>query len=73
MPLMNGRETLSCIKTQERYDRIPVVVVSTSNNEADHTYFKGLNVRMFLKPYCYSDLQPLVIQLLKIGGYLKTK
>lgn len=35
MPKMNGRETLSYLKTHPRFRTIPVIILSTSENQRD--------------------------------------
>src|SRR6266498_4445668 len=42
MPVLNGRETLAAIREHPRYQYIPVVVYSTSNNKADEDYCRQL-------------------------------
>lgn len=42
MPLLNGKETLAAIREHPRYQYIPVVVYSTSNNKADEDYCSQL-------------------------------
>jgi CheY-like chemotaxis protein len=38
MPVLDGRETLASIKTDERYQSIPVVVFTTSDSQVDQSF-----------------------------------
>jgi CheY-like chemotaxis protein len=51
MPKMNGRETLHYLKTHPRYQNIPVIILSTSQNkkEMDDCAAQGA-VSYFVKP-----------------------
>ena len=42
MPRLNGKETLAAIRKHPRYQYIPVVIYTTSNNSADEDYCRQL-------------------------------
>jgi len=42
MPRLNGKETLAAIRKHPKYQYIPVVVYTTSNNKADEDYCRQL-------------------------------
>ena len=42
MPRLNGRETLAAIRQHPKYQYIPVVIYTTSNNTADEDYCRKL-------------------------------
>lgn len=64
MPVMNGRETLAHIKSEEEYKEIPVVVFTTSNSDLDKLFCKRYNVEMITKPPDYKNLNDTVLKLL---------
>ena len=67
MPKVDGRETLSQIKSNVNLKRIPVIVLTTSRAEEDiiRTYDLGVN-SFICKPVRYNDL---VIVAREIGNY----
>lgn len=65
MPLLNGKDTLAIIKSEERYNNVIVVVFTTSNSEIDRTYCEGFGVPMYTKPLSYAGYQTIVAELLK--------
>ena len=50
MPVLNGKETLSIIKTDEAFRSIPVVVFTTSGSESDKKFCSLYGVEMVTKP-----------------------
>lgn len=42
MPRLNGRETLASIRKNPKYQYIPVVIYTTSNNNADEDFCRQL-------------------------------
>ena len=48
MPVMNGYETLAVLKKDDRYKKIPVVVISTSKNERDIKRCNNLGANKYL-------------------------
>src|SRR2546423_1106691 len=57
MPVKNGVETLIEIRHDEKFDEVPVVMLSTSDNTRDvnETYVKGANLYV-KKPSVFSHL-----------------
>jgi len=47
MPFMNGFECLGLIKKDEAYKRIPMVILTTSNDPVDEARAKGLGAQLF--------------------------
>lgn len=66
MPLLNGKETLAIIKSEERYSHIHVVVFTTSNSEKDRQFCERFGVKMYTKPHSYYEFEKLVGQLLSL-------
>ncbi len=64
MPLKNGFEVLSELKADERYQTIPVVMLTTTNNseDADKALKMGAN-DYIVKPVRFSDFVQKVSQL----------
>jgi CheY-like chemotaxis protein len=61
MPILNGTQTLLQIKANARYQNIPVIIFSTSENEIEKR--KCLNfgaIEYLVKPLTYQDGKDLV-------------
>ena len=56
MPVLNGKETLIKIKTNEKLKNIPIVLFTTSTNESEKQFANEWNVEIFTKPIVYQDL-----------------
>ena len=65
MPVLDGKETLSIIKRNDVYKKLPVVVFTTSSSEVDKLYCQKFNTEMITKPPSFSSLEQAVIRLLK--------
>jgi CheY-like chemotaxis protein len=65
MPILDGKETLSILKSDEQYREIPVVVFSTSESELDKLYCQKFNTEMVTKPPTFSSLNTALDKLLK--------
>lgn len=51
MPKMNGKETLSYLKTHPRYQNIPVIILSTSENKKEMEFCAAQGaLSYFVKP-----------------------
>lgn len=68
MPEMNGFETLSAIKENEKYNKIPVIIVTSEENERKTTYKLGAN-DFISKPYNPTELKLRVANNLKIKRF----
>ncbi|HVG17204.1 MAG TPA: response regulator [Chitinophagaceae bacterium] len=64
MPVLNGKETLHLIKSDEALKDIPLVFFTTSNSELDKLYCKRFGVEMITKPPRYNNLKDAVKRLL---------
>jgi CheY-like chemotaxis protein len=49
MPRLNGKETLAAIRNHPRYQYIPVVIYTTSQNNNDEAYCKQLGASWVVK------------------------
>lgn len=65
MPVLNGRETLAILKSEEKFSSIPVVVFTTSRSEMDKLFCKRFNVEMITKPSAYEALKTMVPEFVK--------
>ena len=64
MPRMNGIEMLRELRHDPQLDMIPVVVLTTSNEERDRTDAYGLHVAGYLlKPVTFLDFVELMVTL----------
>jgi len=61
MPRMNGLEFLKIIKNDENYKKIPVVVLTTSNDETDKITCYSYGVAGYIiKPIDYKEFQEAI-------------
>jgi CheY-like chemotaxis protein len=68
MPVMDGRELLAILKSEEKLKDLPVVIVTTSSNTSDINYCKQFNVDLITKP---SELSLLYNTAEKLLSYCK--
>jgi len=65
MPDINGLELVSFVKNNEKYSRIPLVIVSTEGSERDRDKGLGLGADAYLvKPFEPEALRQVAIDLL---------
>ena len=64
MPRMDGRQTITKIKEDERLAKIPIVVFTTSSNVAHRKYFESQGIRFITKPFDYKVFTEEIINLL---------
>jgi len=65
MPDINGLELVSFVKSNEKYSRIPLVIVSTEGSERDREKGLGLGADAYLvKPFDPDALTEVVTDLL---------
>jgi len=65
MPVLDGKETLAIIKSEEKYSTITVVVFTTSSSEKDRLFCERFGVEMYSKPHTYSGFEEMVSNLLQ--------
>lgn len=65
MPVLDGKETLSILKTNEEYKSIPVVVFSTSESEMDKMFCQKFGTELVTKPPSFHSLSVALNKLLK--------
>lgn len=65
MPVMDGKATLTKIKSTEAYKDIPVVMFSTSQNPNDVSFAENLGAEYFIKPISYNNMKELVGDFVK--------
>ena len=66
MPIMDGKEVLSWIKSQESFSSIPVMVFTTSSREEDVKLCQRHACTFFRKPTLYRDLLHIVQTMLQM-------
>lgn len=70
MPIMNGFEFLEKLKSNVTFRKIPVIVLTTSDNENDILYsFDHQVAGYFVKPFSTEDYNEII---LKINQYWET-
>ncbi len=55
MPILNGIETLRWIRTQEAFDRVPIVMLSGSNEARDVELARSLGALAYLVKYPHPE------------------
>jgi len=62
MPKMDGRQALKELRGHSSYKKIPVIIFSTTKNEAEinRCYEQGAN-SYIVKPHTYTDLMQIMI------------
>jgi DNA-binding response OmpR family regulator len=69
MPLVSGKESLVKIRSQNAFDRIPVIILSTSNDIKDKQFCLLNGATDYLvKPGTYNGLKEMILKLCN-GGY----
>ena len=66
MPILNGKETLAIIKSEEKFNAITVAVFTTSHSEKDRQFCEQFGARMFTKPHSFSGFEAMVGELLSL-------
>lgn len=64
MPLLNGKDTLLKIKSDEELKNIPVVLFSTSKNPDDKRFAESHNVDFISKPLSYKEIELIADQFI---------
>jgi len=65
MPILNGREALTKIKTSVEFKEIPVVLFSTSSSSVDKQFAEKYQVEFFTKPLHFHDLDKIARQFIE--------
>lgn len=61
MPKLDGKETLAIIKDDPAYSKIPVIVLSTSENKEDKDFCKSKGVISYLiKPGHFNEYELII-------------
>src|ERR1700739_2484280 len=64
MPVLDGKELLAILKSEEKLRDVSIVVFTTSSNIADINYCKQFNVDLITKPFELSLLYKIAEKLL---------
>lgn len=59
MPVMDGKQALKKIRTEEDLKKVSVVLFSTSNSLADKNFAAQLEAELITKPLTYMDLESI--------------
>lgn len=73
MPVLDGKLTLTKIKSDDAFKNIPVVLFTTSTSELDKTFSQKHSAEMITKPPLYSELKQVVQRLLSICSFSEDK
>jgi CheY-like chemotaxis protein len=68
MPVKNGIECLQLIRKESKYDKIPILIYSTSVNKVDidKAYQNGANY-FIVKPNAIDDITSIIKKLISMG------
>ena len=62
MPRMGGLEALQCIRADQTYDNLPIVILTTSDSASDRQQARALRATDYLvKPGTQDDMNRLVL------------
>lgn len=64
MPVMNGRETLRCLRQHPLFHQIPVVLFSTGSSANERLLAEAYGIELIEKPYNFPSLRAAVRKLL---------
>jgi CheY-like chemotaxis protein len=69
MPMMNGWQCLENLKKDDRYCKIPVIIISTSSHQREIDIAKSLGALCyFTKPHEYKDLVHVLQSIVANSG-----
>jgi CheY-like chemotaxis protein len=68
MPVMDGKEALAWIKSDERFQHLPIMVFTTSSREDDVKLCQTYRCTFFRKPTLYRDLLHVAQTMLDMCG-----
>ena len=68
MPINSGFKLLENIRSNDDLKKIPVIMYSTSSNEADIEKSHNLGANFYVvKPYLFNDLIEMIVRITKIN------
>jgi two-component system, chemotaxis family, response regulator Rcp1 len=73
MPEMNGQETLTAIKSDPRFSSIPILVLTTSDHEADVLSCYRLGASCYLRKPAHWDAFTSLIEALEVFWFTRAK
>jgi len=65
MPILDGKETLTLIKRNQRFVHIPVVIFTTSESELDKLFCKKMGAEMVSKPPSFGHFENAIVRILE--------
>lgn len=67
MPMINGMDVLKLLKREPRWNKIPVVIFSTSSNSRDSQMAKDLGaLAFFSKPNSFREVRLMIKEILEL-------
>jgi CheY-like chemotaxis protein len=73
MPEMSGQETLTALKSDPRLSLIPVIVLTTSDSEADVLACYRLGASCYLRKPAHWDAFTSLIEALEVFWFIRAK
>ena len=65
LPKMDGKEVLLCLRADKDIARIPLTVLSTSNNGSDINYFQDYKIPYIVKPGDVTRFKTEVVEVMR--------
>lgn len=65
MPVMNGIETLTMLKKDNKYKNIPTVMYSTAATDEAISFCRNYNTDVIMKPTKFTEIKQLFSHILK--------
>ena len=59
MPVMDGKQALEKIKSDDRFNNIPIIMFTTSSSEVDKKFAMEMGADFITKPLNYSEVEDL--------------
>lgn len=65
MPLLNGRELLTILRSYKEYKAVPMALYTTSSQSTDRNFARGFEARFITKPDSIDELNLIIDDLVK--------
>jgi len=65
MPYLDGRTTFQKIRTNPLFEKIPVVIFTSSQNPSDKNFFENEGIELISKPHNFSFMHNIAQRMLQ--------
>lgn len=67
MPYTNGKDCLAAIRAQQKFENLPIIIYSSSTNQADISYSFEAGANLYIhKPCTYDELCTVMERVLQL-------